>query len=249
MFSNKSRELSFKKNPLAGDMPLAWGSVKTIDEDRAEVRLFTGETLQDVRLPGGKPEKTGKAHGVFGGLSEKQLVLVGFLYGSSQNPVIIESYPFFSEEKDSSNLKLFRSIQDIKSTDIVVFHESGYSVWLTDNKIEVRKDPSPAPIVSLDLQSLEIIANVNSIGFGPISVPNGDLLLLFLNAIVAHLNSVNTAIGNIQTALSTSPTSPTDGGATYKAAIAVALATNTLPTVPAVPTQLNSTNLKQGPSV
>jgi hypothetical protein len=242
MFTNKSRNLSFTTSTTDGNCPSAFGTVLEIKKNRCKVRLFSGEDIESVRLPGGYPQKTGKAHGVFGGISVKQLVLVEFGYGTSQNPIIVQSYPFMSRKQDSENYKLFSSIHDIKTTDIVIFHESGYSVWLTDNKIIVKKEV--VSVLTLDLQTMSIDTTMLGMTLGTVSVSNGDVLNTFLQSIITHLTTLNLRIDTIQTALQTSPTVIGDGGSSYKAGITTALASNTLPIPPVVPVNLNNTNLK-----
>lgn len=244
MFTNKPRRISFETSPTDGDSPAVFATVLEVKDNRCKVRLFSGEDIENVRLPGGYPQKTGKAHGTFGGISINQLVLVEFAYGTSQNPIISQSYPFTARKQDSENFKMFSSINNIKTTDIVIFHESGYSVWLTDDKIIVKK--LIIPVLTLDLQSMSIETTMLGISLGNVPVSNGTLLNTFLIGLNTHLTELNTKVLAIQTALINSPTTPTDGGLTYKTAITASLASNTLPVaINPVPIDLNNTNLKQ----
>jgi hypothetical protein len=243
MFTNKTRKISFETSPTDGDSPPVFATVLEVKDNRCKVQLFSGEDIDDVKLPGGYPEMSGKGHGVFGGVSVNQLVLVEFLFGSCQNPVIAQAYPFTARKKDNENFKMFNSINNIKVTDIVIFHKSGYSVWLTDDKVIVKK--LVVPVLTLDLQTM-LIETMLGLSLGNVPVSNGTLLNAFLLGINTHLTELNTKVLAIQTALINSPTTPTDGGLTYKTAIAAALANNTLPvTINPVPVDLNNTNLKQ----
>lgn len=246
MFKNRPRDLNFTDNPLQSDMPLAFAKIKSIKKNRANIQLFSGELMDDVKLPGGIPYKDGKAHGVFGGFSVNQLVLVGFILGSSQNPCIIKGYPFTASSKDIDNLNTFQGIQTINQDDIVIFHKSGFSIWLTEKKLSLRLDPSPTDLISIDLTTNKVnLPATFSLALGLIPVPNGTLLKQWMDDINTHLTSLNTKVKSIQDALLNGVTVVGDGGASYKASITTALSTNTLPvSLNPVPTNLNDTNLK-----
>lgn len=98
----------------------------------------TNETLKDVRVFG-PAILEGKAHGRSIGLKKNQMVLVNFIGGSIRYPVVANVFPFFAADSDIKNLNIFwdkfKSIINFE-TDIIDFHESGYFVRQTQNKIQ-----------------------------------------------------------------------------------------------------------------
>ena len=252
---DRIRGFNFLPNPLRANTPGQYGQVLPKSEDSkginmdtwtCDIRLWSGEILRNVRMPGGYIDSALKAHGKFGGISENQLVYVDFSFGSSQSPIIIESYPYFATEKDFDNLKLFLKSKKLKKDDIVLFHNSGYSIWMTKFKISLYLDVNPLPIAYIDLQTNMFSVNLNvKLGQLPVvSVPNGELLLSDLQARQNFENQTKNAIETIKNALLLSPTTPLDGGASYKTGISVALASLVSPTPVTPPANLLNTNLK-----
>lgn len=251
----KTRGIQLRPNPLRANTPAAYGQVLAngkyskginLQTWTCDVRSWSGEILTNVRMPGAYFDIKGNGHGKLGGISENQLVLVDFGFGSSQNPIIVEAYPYFAQDKDSENFNLFLKKKKIKKDDIVMFHSSGYSVWMRKMRIELYLDTNPVPLAFIDLTTNTFSVNMN-IAFGPVgttSVPNGELLLADLTARANFESQTKAAIDLIKTALSTSMTTSGDGGATYKAGVVAGLAALVSPTPVTPNPQILKTNLK-----
>lgn len=251
----KTRGIQLRPNPLRANTPAAYGQVLpdgkyskgiNINTWTCDVRSWSGEIITNVKMPGAYFDMKGNGHGKLGGISENQLVLVAFGFGSSQNPIIVEAYPYFAQDKDAENFNLFLKKKKIKKDDIVMFHSSGYSVWMRKMRIELYLDTNPIPLAFIDLTTNTFSVNMN-IAFGAVgttSVPNGELLLADLTARSNFESQTKAAIDLIKTALSTSPTAALDGGATYKGGIVSQLAAFVSPSPVTPNPALLKTNLK-----
>ncbi|AGS80480.1 hypothetical protein [Leptospira alstonii] len=106
---------------------------------RANVLTTFGEQFLKVRYFGPALFSNGKAHGRAFSLKKDQLVLLEFIGGSFRSPVITKTFPFATKDSEFDSLSMFWkkfSFLD-PNTDIIDFHESGYCVRQTTNKIEV----------------------------------------------------------------------------------------------------------------
>ena len=239
----KTRGIQLRPNPLRANTPAAYGQVLAngkyskginINTWTCDVRSWSGEIITNVKMPGAYFDIKGNGHGRLGGISENQLVLVAFGFGSSQNPIIVEAYPYFAQDKDSENFNLFLKKKKIKKDDIVMFHSSGYSVWMRKMRIELYLNTNPIPLAFIDLTTNTFSVNMN----------NGELLLADLTARASFESETKAAIDLIKTALSTSPTAALDGGATYKGGIVSQLAALVSPSPVTPNPALLKTNLK-----
>ena len=238
----KTRGIQLRPNPLRANTPAAYGQVLAngkyskginINTWTCDVRSWSGEIITNVKMPGAYFDIKGNGHGRLGGISENQLVLVAFGFGSSQNPIIVEAYPYFAQDKDSENFNLFLKKKKIKKDDIVMFHSSGYSVWMRKMRIELYLNTNPIPLAFIDLTTNTFSVNMN-IAFGAVgttSVPNGELLLADLTARASFESETKAAIDLIKTA-------------TYKGGIVSQLAALVSPSPVTPNPALLKTNLK-----
>ncbi|MCR1794900.1 baseplate assembly protein [Leptospira sp. id769339] len=79
------------------------------------------------------------AHGRAFGIKKNQIVLVEFIGGSFRAPIISRAFPFAALDRDLNNLSDFWKKYSFinPETDIIDFHESGYFVRQTTNKLQV----------------------------------------------------------------------------------------------------------------
>ncbi|WP_246050698.1 baseplate assembly protein [Leptospira langatensis] len=100
----------------------------------------SGEPFAKVRYFGPNLNaKTNTAHGRLEPLKKGQIVLVEFLFGSFRKPIISRAFPFAAKDSDLSNIQNFWDKYSFinPETDIIDFHESGYFVRQTANKIMI----------------------------------------------------------------------------------------------------------------
>ncbi|MCW7467511.1 hypothetical protein ND864_17460 [Leptospira levettii] len=114
---------------------------------RADIRLFNGQILKKVRLPGPYIGLLGFLSGFKFGYREGQMVLVGFLQNRRDNPIVIQVYPFAAETKGKSSLIKHSTQFDFEETS--VGHESGHRTKWDKNKV-LFKDKLDTTRVQID---------------------------------------------------------------------------------------------------
>lgn len=216
----------------AGNYPVSpmVGVVTTAPiEGRVEVRMFSGEIISNVIVPGGAMGSDGFLHGILGGVKVGQMVLVVFSHGNTYSPVIAQTYPFPGEEKSLQNYGSFITKETYydEKEDILFGHSSGYKVWFTKNSI-IIKDPT-----GIDIFAIDTLQKTVKITEGEISAVNTDKL-------EGWMTDIKSVLDNLYTAIQNSTTTPGDGGSSYKAGLVSALLS--VP-VPQIPTDLKKTNL------
>ncbi|EMO29388.1 hypothetical protein LEP1GSC170_1194 [Leptospira interrogans serovar Bataviae str. HAI135] len=121
---------------------------------RADIRLFTGERLKKIRLPGPYYGITGFFSGHKPGFKNGQLCLIGFIQNKRDNPIILAIYPFPAGVSTQTNLS---KNLDYDSEEVSTGHESGHkTVWTENllkhvdqlNRIRFQIDLSSPPIVN-----------------------------------------------------------------------------------------------------
>lgn len=150
-------QYALKRHPTSMDdhkfMPTMAKVTKVMPRFTVDVLTRTNEILKNVRVFG-PAIKSNSAHGRAFGIKKNQMVLVEYIGGSIRYPVVSQVFPFFATDKDIGNLQGFwdkvRSKIDFE-TDIVDFHESGYFVRQTKDKIEYY-DSSLLLIGEIDFQ-------------------------------------------------------------------------------------------------
>ncbi|EMN92541.1 baseplate assembly protein [Leptospira weilii serovar Heyan] len=157
-FSNDSFE--WQERPQSPDSRIAPPVIARVTEvlPRFRVNLITtfGEIFKNVRTLGPALFPSGNAHGRAFGIKKDQLVLVEFLSGSYRSPIVTQVFPFPTKDTDLSNLARFWEKFSFLNpeTDVIDFHESGYAVRQTTNKIEVY-DSSQSIVFELNFQTGE----------------------------------------------------------------------------------------------
>lgn len=114
---------------------------------RADIRLFNGQILKKVRLPGPYIGILGFLSGFKFGYREGQMVLVGFLQNRRDNPIVIQVYPFAAETKGKSSL--IKHSTQFDSEETSVGHESGHRTKWDKNKV-LFKDKLNTTRVQID---------------------------------------------------------------------------------------------------
>lgn len=222
-------------------LPPLWGDVEKLYAGGfADVRLLTGEILTNVPLPEGAIKK-GKGKGRFGRYRVGVRVLVQFVGGNRESPVITDIYPIPGRSSEKGSIDRFYEAQSALGKDSEDFedhHESGYIVRYTGKKIEVVDGTTS--VLTVDLQSKEVHINLDrlKVGDGSIPVSDGEKLKQWMTDFRGSVQALYQAI--VSTA-----TTAMDGGAAYKTGLVSAVQSNPLPTVPS---DLNDTNSKIGPS-
>lgn len=232
--SFNNQPLAFTPNPINPPTQGTLGRVDTINwkTHRCSIRTINGATINNCRIFGLNVSKDGSGHGRYPGIKIDQLVYVGFVNGLQSSPVILQTFPFYSQEKDLKNLETFLTANPevLPDSEFVDFHESGYSVLYSANKI-IFRDKTKTPVLTVNMVDKTV-----SVGSGTVKVLNGDLTK-------QYLEDLNTALTALYNAISSSGTSPMDGGATYKSGLVSAITSSPLPVIP--PT-IDQTNLKIG---
>ncbi|EIE01408.1 baseplate assembly protein [Leptospira licerasiae] len=105
---------------------------------KANILTTDGVEFQNVRYFGPYISEN-SAHGRAFGFKKNQIVLVEFIGGSFRAPIITKTFPFAALDKDLNNLSEFWKKYSFinPETDIIDFHESGYFVRQTTNKIQI----------------------------------------------------------------------------------------------------------------
>ncbi|UOG42539.1 hypothetical protein [Leptospira noguchii] len=106
---------------------------------------------------------------------------------------------------------------------------------LTEGKLTLKNGPTLE--VTLDATQNKVDVK-GAVAIGDSTIPGVDT-----NALEIWMNQVSTSLQALYTALQATPTTPMDGGATYKAGIVGAISSLSIPSVPA---DLKITNLKYG---
>lgn len=260
MFSNnKSFKLPRQENPLRSNTPAQFGEVRRVDVKsfRVKIRCFSGEILDNVKIPSGYITKESYLSGGFSAIQVGQLVKVSFISGSSQNPVIDQVYPYFAREKDEKNLSTFikkaESTGKDLETDIAIGHSSGYIVWFSDKRILVEYHN--IPVLEFDFTKSTFTTGFAFLQGNPISggidpsslipVSNGLILESHLQAMKTYMEEFKSSLNALYAAIQGTIIVPTDGGAALKTAMSTAIQTSPLPDpVPPVSELLNKTKLK-----
>ncbi|EMN89442.1 hypothetical protein [Leptospira weilii] len=142
---------------------------------RANVLTAFGEPFQKVRYFGPALKQGGNAHGRAFGLKKNQLVLLEFIGGSFRAPIITQVFPFSTKDSDLSNIQDFWNKYSFidPETDIIDFHESGYAVRQTTNKIEVYND-SQEVVLEFDFTSKKATLTFENVEINSKVQINGD---------------------------------------------------------------------------
>ncbi|PJZ29083.1 baseplate assembly protein [Leptospira kmetyi] len=155
-FSNDSFE--WEERPQSPDSrntpPIFARVLEVLPRFRADVITTQGEIFKKVRVFGPVLFSSGNAHGRAFGLKKDVLVLLEFIGGSYRSPVITQVFSFPTKDPDLSNLSSFwEKCSDFNfETDIIDFHESGYAIRQTTNKLEVY-DQAMKIVFELDFQN------------------------------------------------------------------------------------------------
>ena len=235
LFNERAGLTETSNNPFY-NTEIVWGEISLLKPGLVcNVRTFKGEDLYDVLLPGGDTSLKGK--GRFGPYRRGQRVLVGFPHGNTSNAAVMQWYPHAGStaafnSKDIDNFVATNPEIDTPgdTQDFIDVHPSGYKVHYTTGMIRINNGATDVMTIIMAPGGINV-----KIGTGTVSVPNGEALQTWMNNIV-------TAITAVWEALKNSPTTAADGGAAYKAAIAIVVNANPPPTVPG---NLNTTNTKQ----
>ncbi|TGM04847.1 baseplate assembly protein [Leptospira barantonii] len=157
-FSNDS--FDWQERPQSPDLRIAPPVIARVFDvlPRFRVNVITtfGEILKNVRTTGPALFQSGNAHGRAFGIKKDQLVFVEFIGGSYRSPIVTQVFPFAAKDNDLSNISQFWEKFTFldPETDILDFHESGYAVRQTTNKIEVY-DTSQRIVFELNFQTGE----------------------------------------------------------------------------------------------
>ncbi|TGK41233.1 baseplate assembly protein [Leptospira andrefontaineae] len=105
---------------------------------KANILTADGVEFRNVRYFGPYISEN-TAHGRAFGIKKNQIVLVEFIGGSFRAPIISKMYPFAALDRELNNLSGFWKKYSFidPETDIIDFHESGYFIRQTTNKIQV----------------------------------------------------------------------------------------------------------------
>ncbi|TGM87954.1 baseplate assembly protein [Leptospira licerasiae] len=123
---------------------------------KANILTTDGAEFRGVRYFGPYLSEN-SAHGRALGIKKNQIVLVEFIGGSFRAPIISKAYPFAALDRDLNNLSNFwKKYSFIKpETDIIDFHESGYFVRQTTNKLQVYdRDQTLVSEIDFELKKL-----------------------------------------------------------------------------------------------
>lgn len=127
-----------------GALPLVMGEVVLVKREfRVDVRVFTGEYFLDVPYPvGGGLTRGGLGWGRFRSLGIGMRVLVGFVNGSSNDPVVVQVYPGAGAQRQRGFLRgflaRFKRVDGAASDGFEDHHPSGYRVTYGPGRIEIR---------------------------------------------------------------------------------------------------------------
>ena len=119
---------------------------------RADIRLFSnGKILQDVRLPGPYYTKEAKLHGVKSVYAKGQLVLIGYVHGRAESPIVIQGFSFGSGDLNQDNLE--QANYDPNTNEIG--HSSGHR-FSVENEKQAVYDKEGQAVFMIDFASKEI---------------------------------------------------------------------------------------------
>ena len=119
---------------------------------RADIRLFSnGKIVEDVRLPGPFYTEEGKLHGQKSAWVKNQLVLVGYLHGRAESPIVIQGFSFGSGDLNQDNLE--RANYDPNTSEIG--HISGHR-WSLEKEKQSVYDKEGQAVFMIDFASKEI---------------------------------------------------------------------------------------------
>ncbi|MCG6170238.1 FapA family protein [Leptospira sanjuanensis] len=165
-FSNDSFE--FENRPSSLDArfapPVFARVTEVLPRFRANVITTFGEPFKNIRYFGPALSQNGNAHGRAFSLKKDQMVLLEFIGGSYRSPVITKGFSFPTMDSDLSNLNSFWEKYPFldPEKDIIDFHESGFCVRQTTNKIEVY-DSGQQIVFELDFESKKGKLNLSSL--------------------------------------------------------------------------------------
>ena len=161
---------------------------------RVDIRLFSnGKILQDVRLPGPYYTKEGKLHGAKSVWAKNQLVLVGYVHGRAESPIVMQGFPFGSGDINQDNLEQAEYDTDtneighrsghrfsIEKEKQVIYDKEGQAVFMIDfsnKEISIAEGwkLKVGAQVQLDDSGLAIAEGNLSIDTGEISIETGDV--------------------------------------------------------------------------
>ena len=119
---------------------------------RADIRLFSnGKILQDVRLPGPYYTKEGQLHGQKSVWAKNQLILVGYVHGRAESPIVIQGFPFGSGDINQDNLEQADYDPDTNE----IGHESGHR-FSVENEKQTVYDKEGEAVFTINFSAKEI---------------------------------------------------------------------------------------------
>lgn len=167
------RPIGIGLKALAGPLtrrgaPALWGYIDEVKSRfRCNVQTLTGDYLENVLLPGGSVIDA-EAKGRLAEFREGQRVLIDFVGGSPENPVVVNWYPTPGQEKHSRDLEQFEQSPDSgsfvgagDSEDFADFHPSGWSVRYKDEEYVIKKGTET--VFKIDFSSDEITIKTDKV--------------------------------------------------------------------------------------
>ena len=110
---------------------------------RVDVRLFsTGKILEDIRIPSPFYDKGGNLHGQKSIYAKNQLVLIGYIHGRAEAPLIIQHYSFPSGDINQDNIDNIKESYDPNIYELG--HKSGHKFVLDANKQSIMDSNNEA---------------------------------------------------------------------------------------------------------
>ncbi len=145
-------------NVYQQSIPLDLGEIIQVyprNSFRVDVRLFSnGKILENVRIPGPFYNEEGKLHGLKPLFVQNQLVLIGYIHGRAEAPLIIQGFSFSSGDINQDNVEQLESY-DPDAPEIG--HQSGHRIAYEQDKQTVYdKDGNAVFIIDLATKEISI---------------------------------------------------------------------------------------------
>lgn len=164
------------KSPDARIAPPVIAQVtEVLSKFRANILTTFGEPFKNVRYFGPHLQPGGRAHGRAFGVKKDQWVLVEFIGGSYRAPIITKVFSFATKDSDLSNIDDFWDKYSFidPETDIIDFHESGFLVRQTTDKVQVY-DADQAIVLEMDFLTKKMKLTFDQIELNGQVEINGD---------------------------------------------------------------------------
>lgn len=129
--SNNPAQPSALNGLELGEIDSLYGNM---NKYRADIRLFNGQFLEKVRLPGPAMSITGFLSGLKNRYKTGQMVLVGFLQNRRDNPIVVQVYPFAADTLGRNSLTAHTTQYETDET-AIGDGQGNRTAW-TDNKVE-----------------------------------------------------------------------------------------------------------------